>query len=663
MLNRRITPEEIQKVISSLKNGKAKGIDCIGNEEIKATENVMINVYCKLFNIVFDTGVIPTAWSVGVIQSLYKNKGAPEDPDNYRGITLLSCLSKVFTAVINNRLGEFAKSTNLISKEQAGFRPGCSTVDHIFALNCLLDIYLSKGQKLYCGFIDYRKAFDTVWRAGLWSKVLKSDINGKLIRVIMNLYDKAKSSIKTQYGTSESFPCQMGVRQGENLSPFLFALYLNDLASFMETEGSEGLKNLNHYSTCDFLKELGIRLKLFVLLYADDTILLSDSASGLQNGLNLMERYCDLWKLSINESKTKVVIFSRGKARKDPGVFLYRGTELEIVDDYTYLGITFNYNGSFTKAKKKRYEQASRAMFGLIRHCRKMDLSMDVCFELFDRMVAPILLYGCEVWGFEDISILERLHLKFAKIILKISKYTASCMVYNELGRFTIKKTVKERMVNYWAKLVSTNPVDKWCSLLFHIVRDQHEHGYLYSKWCSFVKLTLNECGLGYLWNRTDFNLTWLKITLKMSLEDQFRQNILGEINEHPNCEMYRAFCHEDDRYEMQKYLLKLPDYLLQSLCAFRLGKNRFPGVRSRNKSFKSDLEKSICKLCDRNALGDEYHYLLVCPNFHEDRLKYLGNYYCHNPNRTKFTSALRPISYKKLVNVAKFCGLLVKNV
>jgi len=526
VLNRRIEPEEIKKVIHNLKSGKAKGIDCIGNEEIKATEDSMINIYCKLFNIVFDTGIIPTAWSIGVIQSLYKNKGDPKDPDNYRGITLLSCLGKVFTAVINNRLGEFSKGIGLINNEQAGFRPGCSTVDHVFALNCLLDIYLSKGQKIFCGFIDYKKAFDTVWRAGLWTKVLQADIKGKIIRVMINLYDGAKSSIKTPDGTSESFPCQMGVRQGENLSPFLFALYLNDLASFMENEGSDGLKHLNHYSKCNFLNELGIRLKLFVLLYADDTILLSDSASGLQEGLNIMERYCNLWKLSINESKTKVIIFSRGKAKKDPPIFLYKGKRLEIVDDYTYLGITFNYNGSFTKAKKKRYEQASRAMFGLIRHCRKMDLSVDICSELFDRMVSPILLYGCEVWGFEDISILERLHLKFSKLILKVSKYTPSCMVYNELGRFPLKKIIQERMINYWAKLVSSRVDEKWCNVLYNIVRDQHEHGYLNSKWCSFVKSTLNECGLGYLWTNPIFNPKWLKTTLKLNLEDQFRQNI-----------------------------------------------------------------------------------------------------------------------------------------
>lgn len=164
-------------------------------------------------------------------QALYKNKGDTKDPDNYWGITLLSCLGKVFTAVMNNRLGNFAKNTGLINKEQAGFRPGCSTSDHIFALNCLLDIYLSKGQKLFCGFVDYKTAFDSAWRVGLWQKVLDANTKGKIIRVMMNHHDGTKSSVKTPNGVTEFVSCQMGVRQGENVSPFLFALFLNDLSA------------------------------------------------------------------------------------------------------------------------------------------------------------------------------------------------------------------------------------------------------------------------------------------------------------------------------------------------------------------------------------------------------------------------------------------------
>lgn len=660
-LNGKIEIDEVKKVIHGLKNGKAQGLDYISNEQIKASEHLMLNIYCKLFNLVLDKGIVPSSWTLGVIQALYKNKGDPKDADNYRGITLLSCLGKVFTAVLNNRLGKFAESVDLIHKEQAGFRPGCSTVDHMFALNCLLEIYLSKGMKLYCGFVDYRKAFDSVWRLGLWKKLLDENINGKIVKVIMKMYENAKSCVRGPSNIKETFSCQIGVRQGENLSPFLFAVYLNDLSSFLENSGATGLEHLHQYSTCDFVRNLGFRLKLFVLLYADDTILLSDSAKGLQQGLDLLGKYCDQWKLSVNGTKTKVVIFSRGKSRKKQDPFFYMGTELEIVDDYTYLGIVFNYNGSFSKARKKRYDQASRAMFGLLRHCRKLELPFDISLELFDRMISPILLYGCELWGFEDITILERLHLKFCKLLLRVSKFTPSCMIYYELGRFPVKHCVQERMVMFWGKLLSPDGQDKWCNLLYKVVYDLHKNGYLHSKWCSFVEDSLNTCGLGYLWlGQTPVNIKWLKTVVKQSLQDQYRQTIFNDILEHPKCVNYRIFCNRE-KFQIQKYLLDLPDVLVKPLCNYRLGCNKLPGVIGRNQNL--DNQDWYCKLCDNEKPGDELHYLLECPVFKKSRAQYLGNYFCHHPNVLKFEKAMCPQSISKLRNLAYFCKTILHSV
>ena len=97
---------------------------------------------------------------------------------------------------------------------------------------------------------------------------------------------------------------------------------------------------------CD--DDIEMFLKLYVLLYADDTIIMAESPEELQNAMNAVYEYCDLWKLTVNTSKTKVVIFSRGKVRNIP-TFIFGKDNLEIVDDYTYLGIIFNFNGKFKK--------------------------------------------------------------------------------------------------------------------------------------------------------------------------------------------------------------------------------------------------------------------------------------------------------------------------
>ena len=132
-------------------------------------------------------GIVPEEWCIGAIIPIYKNKGSDSDPDNYRGITLLSCVGKLFTALLNYRLTNYLEATGSIGDEQAGFRGGYSTIDHIFTLYAIINIYLSHGKKLYCAFIDYRKAFDFVDRVSLWSKLISNGVNGKILKVIYNM--------------------------------------------------------------------------------------------------------------------------------------------------------------------------------------------------------------------------------------------------------------------------------------------------------------------------------------------------------------------------------------------------------------------------------------------------------------------------------------------
>ena len=106
----------------------------------------MLTAFTKLFNIVFMTGIVPEEWSQGIISPIYKNKGDRTDPDNYRGITILSCFGKLFTAVLNARLNKYLEDSNLLCEEQAGFRKNYSTTDHIFNLKCLIDLYLFRGK-------------------------------------------------------------------------------------------------------------------------------------------------------------------------------------------------------------------------------------------------------------------------------------------------------------------------------------------------------------------------------------------------------------------------------------------------------------------------------------------------------------------------------------
>ena len=174
--------EEIMKAIKKLKNNKACGIDTILNEYIKTSVELIAPLLVKLFNIILNTGNVPLDWTIGIIQPIFKNKGCDEDPNNYRGITLLSCLGKLFTALLNQRLHIYLELNGYLGAEQSAFRPGYSTMDGIFMLKMLIDFYASKKKRLFCAFIDYEKAFDTVHRGSLWLKLIANGIMGKFYK-------------------------------------------------------------------------------------------------------------------------------------------------------------------------------------------------------------------------------------------------------------------------------------------------------------------------------------------------------------------------------------------------------------------------------------------------------------------------------------------------
>ena len=516
-LNIPITEQEVLKSINGLKMNKACASDLILNEFLKSSKSKMLTAFTKLFNIVFNSGHVPDDWSQGIISPIYKNKGDRASPDNYRGITILSCFGKLFTAVLNNRLNKYLEDMNVLAEEQAGFCKGYGTTDHIFNLKCLIDLYLFRGRKLFCAFIDYKKAFDSANRTYLWQKLLSNNIDGKMFKIIHSLYANAKSAVRIGNLKSGPFSSNIGVRQGENLSPVLFSLFLNDLSEFI----SHAYNGLNDVSDMAHIllsnDEIEVYFKLYILLYADDTVIFAESAEELQAALNAMFLYCKSWDLEVNPTKTKITIFCNRKSEHVPR-FLYNGQELSFDDSFIYLGAMFSYNGHFTRNNQRLFDQARKAMFSVLKKSRKLLLPIDIQLQMFDTMVLPILLYGSEVTGFENHSMLERLCLQFYKIILNVNKTTPNLILYGELGRHPVSIDIKTRMIGFWQRIVNGKP-DKISSKLYSILLAMHNRDLFHSKWLMYIKDILNDSGLEHYWlNQTNVPLHISKsIKLKLT--------------------------------------------------------------------------------------------------------------------------------------------------
>lgn len=651
-INRPITESEIEKAIKNLKNNKSSGLDNIKNEHIKVSSTVMLPIYTKLFNLIFDHGFIPESWSVGTIKPIYKHKGDPKMPENYRPITILSCLGKLFTAVINNRLNEFAEENDLIEPCQAGFRKQHSTADNIFIIKSLIDILkTAKNKKLLCCFVDFKQAFDSVWRERLWEKLTMHNINGKCLRFIQNMYKSIKSRVAVNNDISVFFPCLQGVRQGENLSPFLFTIFLNDLETYLFTNQASGVSiDLNY-------DELTTYLKVLILLFADDTVLFATTESELQYTLKLFEHYCEHMKLTVNVSKTKIIVFTNSRTNTNTQ-FSFQSKPVEIVADYKYLGIVFAKNGSFTLAKKHIAEQANKALFALLKKINGLDLPYDLQLDIFNKTVKPILLYGSEIWGFGNCDILERIHLRFIKYIFQLKKSTPSHMIYGELGIFPVTVEIQSRIISYWCKLIENANTTKLSSSIYAIIHAMYENKHLKSQWLDNVKHLLCSQGYSGIWYSQSFtNAKWLTNSFQQKLKDLYMQKWYSSVNMSSSNNNYKLF---KDRFEISSYINKLSPYLCKRFLAFRTRNHRFPIELGRWHG--TPLNDRKCNLCNSD-LGDEFHYLLVCKTFETERKCYLKPYYYRSPSILKYHNLMNTKDENSLKKLCKFIDILLKTV
>ena len=628
ILNSEITVEEIHSRVKELKNGKACGTDNILNEFIKSTFNEMKLVYADLFNRVLSTGQIPEAWTIGMIMPIYKNKGDKGDFDNYRGITILSCLGKLFTSVINSRLNRYANEVNLINENQTGFRKNYSTLDHIFLLKNIIDILVKNcKQKLYCAFVDYKKAFDTVWRSALWHKMLKSGITGKLHDLILNMYNNIKSCVSVNGNTSEYFISVNGVRQGENLSPFLFALFVNDIEQFLLQYGCNPIEIPG--------ADLQTFLKLLITLYADDTVLFASSKENLQKCLNGLKHYCDKWKLKVNADKTKIIIFSKGKPQIANHNFKIGDSIIEVVKDFKYLGVTFTYNGFFKNNVNDLRTKGNRAIFSLIKKARKGNLPIDIQFDLFDKTVLPIILYGCEIWGYSNLKTLEKLHLKFCKLVLKLKDSTPSIMVYGETGRFNLEYYAKKRMINFWGTIACGNK-NKLSYIIYNLCKQRYVNNpQSSSDWFVNLANMLNRYGIQVIPNQEALVKEVVK-RMHINLKKLYISSWMDTVNSTPKCSV--LYKHIKFVFEIEFYISYLPNDLRLAMSKIRTCNHKLPIEAGRYGLNYAAREDRICTKCNREMVGDEFHFILTCtnPDLMDLREKYISPYYSMYPTMDK---------------------------
>ena len=591
-LNANLTLDEVKKAVQKSKNRKATGCDDIPNEVLK--DVTIIEALYHLYQLCLDAGKVPSRWLRAIVTPIPKDISKDQRiPLNYRGISLLCCISKIYSSILNARLLKFAETENILVDEQNGFRPNRSCTDHIFSLNSIVKNRINENKSTFGVFIDFKKAFDLVDRELLLYRMLLYGVNGKFYNSLKAMYNQTESCVKLNNLYTEWFPTQIGVRQGDCLSSSLFALYINDLAV--------GINGLGKGIKCG-------NVNISLLMYADDVVILTENENDMQCILDFVEKWCKKWRLVINKDKTKAMHFRKSRKLRSKYSF-HIGTDcLDYVSDYKYLGVTINEYLNYNNTVDVLSKAGGRALGVLISKFKYMkDMGFKTFTTLYDSCVNPIINYASEIWGYKDQQSIDNLQNRAMKFFLGVHRYAPNVGVRGDCGWLKPKFHRWLNMCRFWNRLVCMNR-DRLTRKIF-----EYDIGISCNNWCANMKAIFE-----MLNNSSTFYNKSLCIlsNVKRQLEDINCETWLEEVQQFSKLRTYVTFKHECKR---ELYLVMGLSRKERSLLSqFRLG---ILPLRIETGRYRGEKEQErICVLCNKCEIENEKHFLLECDMYNEER-------------------------------------------
>ena len=450
-----------------------------------------------------------------------------------------------------------------------------------------------------------------------------------------------KSCVKTGDNLTNFFECTIGTRQGCVGSPKIFTLFINDLISYLESKLNRGI-----FVTTEIPDLLG-------LMFADDVSCFADTVVGLQRILNELETFCKSVGINVNFDKTKIVVHRNGGPLRFTEKWRFDGKNVEIVSFYKYLGMFFTPKLVWTKSLKSQALQALKASASIFKYQKNFGFfNPEDAFKLFDSVVKPILCYGSEIWGYKYYEKIEKIQSRFCKRFCCLSPNTPDILALGECGRLPVAITYMVRCLTYWIKLLTmeTHRYPKQCYIM---LKRLDEVGKI--TWASHVKEMLYKYGFGYVWIAQDVgNSKQLLGLFTQRLKDCFLQDWFAKINESSKAEHYKCF---KSLLDVEKYLyIDLSFRYRNALAKFRCSSHSLMIEKGRH----TDLDRLYrnCPLCiQRNVyiLEDEYHFLMVCPEYEDLRYNFFPENMLTNVNLNKFYSFMTSKNEHVITSLAKY--------
>ncbi|KAK3514790.1 hypothetical protein QTP70_031178 [Hemibagrus guttatus] len=361
----KIRKDEVRKALKRMKSGKAVGPDDIPVEVWKCLGEAAVEFLTSLFNRVLESERMPEEWRRSVLVPIFKNKGDVQSCSNYRGIKLMSHTMKVWERVVEARLRKVVE----ICEQQYGFMPRKSTTDAIFALRILMEKYRDGQRELHCVFVDLEKAYDRVPREELWYCMRKSGVAEKYVRVVQDMYERSRTVVRCAVGQTEEFKVEVGLHQGSALSPFLFAIVMDQLSEEVRQESP------------------------WTMMFADDIVICSESREQVEENLERWRFALERRGMKVSRSKTEYMCVNE---REGSGTVRLQGEEVKKVQEFKDLGSTVQSNGECGKEIKKRVQagwNGWRKVWGVL--CERK-ISARIKGKVYRTVVRAAMLYGLE---------------------------------------------------------------------------------------------------------------------------------------------------------------------------------------------------------------------------------------------------------------------------
>ena len=438
-----ILPTEVSAAIKRLKRNKAPGNDNITADVLKDGGEPIVQMFTNMFNRCLREGKLPNSWKDASVIIIHK-KGDTADIKNYRPISLLPITYKVFSQVILRRMLRTLDQHR--PREQAGFRSGFSTIDHIQVISQLQEKADEYNIPLCFAFVDYEKAFDSIEFNPLFESLENQGVEAAYITLLRDLYNGATSTLKL-HRDSDKIKLQRGVRQGDNISPKLFTACLQDAIINKINWEDKGInidgEHLSH------------------LIFADYIVLVAKSPEELESMLTDIQLASKPVGLSMNLSKTKVMLNESATT----STVAVDGNTIEKVDRYVYLGKTVTQAGDLLPEIKRRIALGWAAFSKVANIMKSRKASMNVKRKVHNEYVLPVMVYGSETWALKKahMELLSVAQRKMERIMLGITlrDHKRNTWIRHQTGVNDIIDVIKKG-IHGWAGHIARFKDNRW---------------------------------------------------------------------------------------------------------------------------------------------------------------------------------------------------------